>query len=89
MGIYHYANERKQNVLTEVNLMMICYNLRRLMSIFTINELKNRLKGLLSIALSFIGRFLVDVILFYPKTIRTYSFDFNTFKLRKGLVYDY
>ncbi len=36
----------KQNVLSEVNLMMICYNLRRLMSIFEINELKNRLKGL-------------------------------------------
>lgn len=36
----------KNHVLSEVNLMMICYNLRRLMSIFTINDLKNRLKGL-------------------------------------------
>ena len=41
----------KENVLSEVNLMMICYNLRRLMSIFTIKELKNRLKGLKSIRL--------------------------------------
>ena len=36
----------KQNVLSEVNLMMICYNLRRLMSIYGVNELKNRLKDL-------------------------------------------
>ena len=36
----------KENVLTEVNIMMIIYNLRRTMSIFTINGLKNKLKGL-------------------------------------------
>ena len=36
----------KENVLTEVNLMMMVYNLRRLMSIFDINELKARLKSL-------------------------------------------
>jgi transposase len=35
-----------QNVLSEVNLMMICYNLRRIMSIFTPNHLKTRLKNL-------------------------------------------
>lgn len=34
----------KKNVLSEVNLMMICYNLRRLMSIFSIEELKSKLK---------------------------------------------
>jgi hypothetical protein len=34
----------KQNVLSEVNLIMICYNLRRLMSILDPKELKNRLK---------------------------------------------
>ena len=38
--------KQKINVLSEVNLMMICYNLRRLISIFGINELKNRLKDL-------------------------------------------
>ena len=36
----------KQHVLTEVNLMMMCYHLRRLMSIFGSNELQSRLKGL-------------------------------------------
>lgn len=36
----------KENVLSEVNIEMICYNLRRLMSIFGVNELKNRLKSL-------------------------------------------
>ena len=36
----------KENVLTEVNILMICYNLRRLISILGIKELKNRLKSL-------------------------------------------
>ena len=36
----------KENVLSEVNLMMMVYNLRRLMSIFTPNDLKNKLKAL-------------------------------------------
>jgi transposase len=38
----------KNNVLSEVNLMMICYNLKRLMSILSPNDLKNRLKGLVA-----------------------------------------
>ena len=38
--------KKKKHVLSEVNLMMICYNLRRLMTIFTINELKTKLKEL-------------------------------------------
>jgi len=37
----------KENVLSEVNLMMMCYNLRRLMSIFDTNTLKSLLKGLI------------------------------------------
>ena len=36
----------KENVLSEVNLMMMVYNLRRLMSILDINMLKSRLKNL-------------------------------------------
>lgn len=36
----------KQNVLSEVNLIMICYNLRRLTAILDPKELKNRLKML-------------------------------------------
>ena len=41
----------KQNVLSEVNLMMTVYNLRRLMSIFSVNELKNKLKELVKLFL--------------------------------------
>jgi transposase len=47
-GFTYVLMKKKEHVLTEVNLMMICYNLRRLMSIFSINELKNRLKSLYS-----------------------------------------
>jgi len=36
----------RQNVLSEVNLIMICYNLSRLMAILDPKELKNRLKKL-------------------------------------------
>lgn len=36
----------KQNVLSEVNMIMICYNLSRLISIYKVDELKNRLKCL-------------------------------------------
>lgn len=36
----------KENVLSEVNLMMICYNLTRLTSILSPNELKLRLKSI-------------------------------------------
>ena len=45
-GFTYTLMKGKQHVLSEVNLMMICYNLRRLMSIFDINTLKNRLKSL-------------------------------------------
>ncbi|WP_196889889.1 IS1182 family transposase [Aureivirga sp. CE67] len=38
----------KENVLSEVNLMMVCYNLLRLKQIFDIEDLKNRLKNLVS-----------------------------------------
>lgn len=36
----------KDNVLSEVNLMMICYNIKRLTSILDLETLKNRLKNL-------------------------------------------
>jgi transposase len=45
-GFTYTLMKGKENVLSEVNLMMICYNLRRLMSIFSINDLKNKLKEL-------------------------------------------
>ncbi|MFC5046207.1 transposase [Aquimarina hainanensis] len=45
-GFTYTIMKGKENVLSEVNLMMICYNLRRLMSIFSLNTLKNKLKEL-------------------------------------------
>ena len=49
-GFTYTLMKGKENVLSEVNLMMICYNLRRLMSILSPKELKMKLK---SICLSF------------------------------------
>lgn len=46
-GFTYTLMKGKQHVLSEVNLMMMCYNLRRLMSIFDVNELKSRLKTLI------------------------------------------
>jgi DDE family transposase len=51
----------KEHVLSEVNLMMICYNLRRLMSIFPVNELKSRLKALLPVFLRKYALFLCPI----------------------------
>jgi len=45
-GFTYTLMKGKENVLCEVNLMMICYNLRRLISILGLNELKNKLRGL-------------------------------------------
>ncbi|WP_034256874.1 transposase, partial [Arenibacter latericius] len=45
-GFTYTLMKGKQHVLSEVNLMMTCYNLRRLMSILGPKELKNRLKEL-------------------------------------------
>ncbi len=51
-GFTYVLMKGKENVLSEVNLMMICYNLRRLMSIFSINDLKNKLKELVLLFLT-------------------------------------
>nr|WP_271392831.1 transposase [Aequorivita sinensis] len=45
-GFTYTLMRGKQNVLSEVNLMMICYNLTRLMSILGPGVLRNRLKRL-------------------------------------------
>lgn len=45
-GFTYTLIKGKENVLSEVNLIMICYNLRRLMSILDLNTLINKLKGL-------------------------------------------
>ena len=45
-GFTHTLMKGKQNVLSEVNLIMICYNLSRLMAILDPKELRHRLKKL-------------------------------------------
>jgi len=45
-GFTYTLMKGKENVLSEVNIMMICYNLRRLISILSPTEMKNRLKRL-------------------------------------------
>lgn len=57
-GFTYTLMKGKNSVLSEVNLMMICYNLRRLMSIYDINTLKNRLKSLQFYFLTQIASFL-------------------------------
>ena len=66
-GFTYTLMKGKQHVLSEVNLMMMVYNLRRLMSIFGVNELRSRLK-------SFIFCFLLEfglkrAVLSFKKTI--------------------
>lgn len=46
-GFTYTLMKGKQHVLSEVNLMMMCYNLRRLMSIFNLNDLKSWLENLI------------------------------------------
>lgn len=48
-GFTHTLMRGKQNVLSEVNLIMICYNLKRLVSIVGLKVLKDRLKRLVAI----------------------------------------
>lgn len=45
-GFTYTLMKGKQNVLSEVNLIMICYNLTRLMSILDPKMLRNRLKSI-------------------------------------------
>ena len=45
-GFTYTLMKGKENVLSEVNLMMICYNLRRIVSILDPTVLKNKLKEL-------------------------------------------
>ena len=63
----------KQHVLSEVNLVMICYNLRRLISIFGVNELKNRLKGLVTYFFQSYEAFLAFLSYFVLKNVFGHS----------------
>lgn len=75
-GFTYTLMKGKQNVLSEVNLIMMCYNLRRVMSILDPKELKNRLKqlglklsGLLGLIAAISGRFLLQRNLFCAQKI--------------------
>ena len=54
-GFTYTLMRGKQNVLSEVNLIMICYNLKRLVSIIDPNVLKDRLKRLVAIFFALFG----------------------------------
>jgi len=56
-GFTYTLMRGKEHVLSEVNLMMMCYNLRRLMSILGTETLKSYLKELCLIFLVFLGAF--------------------------------
>jgi len=56
----------KENVLSEVNLMMICYNLRRMMSIYGLEALKNKLKTLVCLFFKFLEAFKADLEYLIP-----------------------
>jgi hypothetical protein len=58
----------KENVLSEVNLIMMCYNLRRLMSVFNINNLKRLLQGVYVYYLSIVGLFVAVLRHYYLQT---------------------
>ena len=51
----------KENVLSEVNLMMMCYNLTRLMSILGLNDLKHWLNSLYNIFTCIFKGFKLDL----------------------------
>lgn len=64
-GFTHTLMKGKQNVLSEVNLIMICYNLTRLTAILDPKELKNRLK-LLALEISSIFEVIYGVFNDFP-----------------------
>lgn len=73
-GFTYTVMKGKQNVLSEVNLMMTCYNLKRLSSIFTINDLKTKLKKLGKLFLNtiepFLGYLKASLFLNYKQNLR-------------------
>ena len=72
-GFTYTLMKGKEHVLSEVNLMMTVYNLRRLMSIFGINELKAKLKGLVLSYFSILGLFKAFLSLFLENKPKLFS----------------
>jgi hypothetical protein len=63
-GFTYTLMKGKEHVLSEVNLMMMVYNLRRLMSIFEVNDLKTKLKQLVLFFFAQLKLHRVDLRLF-------------------------
>ena len=60
-GFTYTLMKGKDNVLSEVNIMMICYNLKRLTAIFGSKDLKNKFKELASFFFKKIERVLLNL----------------------------
>ncbi|MCH8325111.1 MAG: transposase [Bacteroidetes bacterium] len=84
-GFTYTLMKGKEHVLSEVNIMMICYNLRRLMSIFSINELKSKLKNIGLQSLTAIRLISVFLSSFITKSLIRHSIYFVNFKSSKRL----
>jgi len=54
-GFTYTLMKGKEQVLSEVNLLMICYNLRRMMTILGTEELKKRLRALVFVLMGSFG----------------------------------
>jgi hypothetical protein len=63
-GFTYTLMKGKEHVLSEVNLMMMVYNLKRLMSILGVNDLKTRLKQLVRLLMANFKLHRVDLRLF-------------------------
>lgn len=74
-GFTYTLMKGKQNVLSEVNLVMICYNLRRLMAILDLKELKKRMKEL--------GLELSGIFSSFRAIICHFIFQYNLFRTLK------
>ena len=78
-GFTYTLMKGKQNVLTEVNIMMTVYNLKRIISILGINTLKTWLKGLYKVFLhgfetfrAVLSNFILDVNFYVNFYIKKY-----------------
>ena len=81
-GFTHTLMRGKQNVLTEVNLVMICYNLKRLISILGLKALKNRLK-MSALELYALARSLLSFLSGFDLIVQT---TLNALSKKKSLV---
>lgn len=77
---------RKPNVLSEVNMMMICYNLRRLVSIYGSEALKNKLKRLELCIFNQIASFLDHVRSFFHQE-NLIAFELSKIKPTRNVLY--